>query len=559
MAQFLKKCLRYFIFSGLFSLFINTLYLTFPIYMLAIYVRVLTSYSFPTLYSVTILGLLALLVLGCLDFLRSRLLVQAGIEMDRLLSGNILEKMLKKAGSIDKDGYTEGLRDVNTLRNYFAGNAIFSFFDAPWVLIYLLIIYIMHPVLGYVAAGGAVILLVFGILQELLTREKVNQTQTLRDQEQGFVLKSIRNAEMLHSMGMLRNMAEHRNGLNDQELVLQDDSNKKSQVLQSMSKSFRLMMQVFIFGVGAYLVLQTESNAGIIIAASIIMGRALAPVDQFMGSWRQTMEAKGAYKRLDDLIKTSPPREVRKVESPKGRLAVEDVSLELNEVKVLQNVSFILSPGQIMGLIGPNGAGKTSLARIALGIWKPTQGSVLLDEVAIDAWDYEQLSSTVGYLPQDVELFPGTISENIARMGEVDGSEVVRASQKAGVHKVILRLPKGYKTDINELGGNLSGGQRQRIGLARALYGDPKLVILDEPNSNLDEQGERALMDTLLHLKNNGLAILMITHKPSLLSKADRILMLRQGQVVLLDSSAKVLSHLMHQKTQPPPGQVGQA
>lgn len=549
MSGFLRKCLKYFIFAGLFSLFINTLYLTFPIYMLVIYVRVLQSYSFPTLYAVTILGLTALLVLGCLDFLRSRLLVQAGIEMDKSMSRSVLERMLKKAGSIYQDGYTQGLKDVNTLRNYFAGNAVFTFFDAPWVIIYLLIIYIMHPVLGYVATGGAVILLILGILQELLTRNKLNQAQNLKQQDQSFVLKSIHNAEMIHSMGMLQNMAGHWNKINDQELMLQDKSGQKSQFLQSISRSFRLMMQVFIFGVGAYLVLLEQSNSGIIIAASIIMGRALAPVDQFLGTWKQTLEAKEAYQRLDNLIKTSPSREKIKVKQPQGKLSVEQVSLQINQSPVLKNVSFDLAPGYILGLIGPNGAGKTSLCRLALGIWTPTEGRVSLDGLDILSWAPEDLGSVVGYLPQDVELFPGTISENIARMGQVDSQKVVEASQKAGVHEVILRMPKGYKTEISESGGNLSGGQRQRIGLARAVYDNPKLVLLDEPNSNLDEQGEKALLATLKSLREEGAAILMITHKPSLLSQTDRILMLKQGQVELFDSKEKVLRQLMSHKS----------
>lgn len=548
MRRFLRKCLKYFSFAGLFSLFINALYLTFPIYMLAIYVRVLTSYSFPTLYAVTILGLTALVVMGCLDLLRSRLLVQAGIEMDKSLSRGVLEKMLKKAGSINKDGYTQGLRDVNTLRNYFAGNAIFTFFDAPWVFIYLFIIYIMHPVLGYVATGGAVILFILGFLQEVMTRKELSAAQDWNQRDRNFILKSIRNSEMIHSMGMLGSMKGHWTRINDQEIGLQDGSAKKSQALQSMSKSFRMMMQVFIFGVGAYLVLLDLSSSGIIIAASIIMGRALAPVDQFLGTWKQTVEAKEAYKRLDHLIKTSPAEEKSSVAEPKGKLTIEDVSLSLNNMAVLKDISFTLSPGQIMGLMGPNGAGKTSLCRIALGVWAPTAGKASLDDLEISRWDLDKLGSTVGYLPQDVELFPGTISENIARMEEEDSQEVIAAAKKAGVHEVILRLPQGYKTDIGEYGGNLSGGQRQRVGLARALYGQPRLVVLDEPNSNLDEQGEKALMETLSSLKSEGVAILMITHKPSLLSKADNILMLKNGQMEMFDSRDEVLRHLTEQK-----------
>ena len=548
MRRFLKRWLKYFIFAGVFSMFINTLYLTFPLYMLVIYVRVLQGSNFSTLYAVTIGALTALLVLGLLDFLRSRLLVKAGVDMDQVLSRRVLKEMLLDSCRVNGLGYTQGLKDVNTLRNYFAGNAVFAFFDAPWVPIYLLVIYLMHPVLGMVATGGAVILLLFGVLQGVFTRKDLHQAQEENARDRDFIVRSLRNAEVVSSMGMESSMAGHWRRINDQEVWYQDRAGQKGQVLDSMSKSFRMLMQVIIFGAGATLVLMDQASTGIIIAASIIMGRALAPVEQGIGAWKQTVEARSAYKRLNSLLLSSREQENIRVSGIQGDLRVEEVGLDLGEKTVLQDISFHLPKGQILGLIGPNGAGKTSLCRMILGMWEPSRGQVLLDGTPAHRLDQDILGPFIGYLPQDVELFPGTVSENIARLQEVDSEKVVRAAKMACVHEVILRFPQGYETDIGESGQILSGGQRQRVGLARALYGDPSLVILDEPSSNLDEAGEQALAQALHNLREQGATVIMITHKPSLLAHVDRILALQQGRINLLGDRDEILKRLMREQ-----------
>jgi PrtD family type I secretion system ABC transporter len=529
MAHFLRKCLNYFVFAGIFSLFINTLYLTFPIYMEAIYVRVLASASFSTLYAVTIGAVAALLVLGILDFLRSRILVKAGIKMDKLLGRRVLKDMLRDSSRVDTPQYNQGLSDINVLRNYFAGNAIFAFFDVPWIPVYLGVIFLMHPILGLTATGGAAVIFILGLLQNTLTKDDLETINDLKGQEKKFVLKSLRNAEMLKSMGMLGNTARHWNKINDQEMAAQEKAGKKGQVLNSVSTSFRAFMQVLIYCVGALLVIRNEVNMGSIIAASIIMGRALAPVQQGIGAWKQTIGVKASYKRLNRLLNDSREGELITPESLKGDLEVSNVALEIGEKTILQDVSFNLKPGESMGLIGHNGAGKTSLCRMLLGIWEPSTGEILLDGHEVGKLDPESLGPFVGYLPQGVELFTGTISENIARMGTIDSKDVVRAAEMAGAHEVILRFLHGYETDIGEAGLSLSGGQRQRVGLARAMYGNPALVILDEPNSNLDEAGEIALVNALERLKAQGTTVIMITHKPSLLSNVDKILVLKQG------------------------------
>jgi PrtD family type I secretion system ABC transporter len=554
MKRFLKKWLKYFVYAGLFSLGVNVLYLTFPLYMLAIYDRVLSSFSVPTLITLTAGALFALLVLGCLDLLRSRLLVQAGVAMDQSLSPTVLKEMLKDAARIEKHGHTGGLRDVNTLRNYFAGNAIFSLFDLPWTPIYLAVIYLMHPVLGLTATAGAVAIFLLGLLQDVLTRKRYDQAQAIGRESQQYINSSLQHAEVARSMSMTEGILEYWKSLNDRIMLLQTQANRHAGLLQAITKSLRMCMQVLIYGVGAYYVLENQATAGTIIAASVIMGRALAPVDQVIGTWRQTVEARGAYKRLDSLLLTAAEEESMDLPAPTGKLDVEGAGLAVGGTQILRGITFSLQPGEQMGLIGPSGAGKTTLCRLLLGIWPSSGGTVRLDGADVYSWNQEELGRYIGYLPQDVELFPGTVSENIARLGRIDSEKVVQAAQKAGVHEVILRLPQGYDTEIGEGGSALSGGQRQRIGLARALYGNPVFLVLDEPNSNLDDAGERALMHTLKALRENGTTVVMVTHKPALLSGMDKVLMLKAGQVAMFGPRQEVLTRLTGQQ----PGQESQ-
>ena len=545
MKEFLKQWLKYFFFAGFFSLFVNLLMLTFPIYMLAIYDRVLSSYSMPTLITITIGAIMALLVLGLLDFFRSRLLVQAGLAMDHSLSHPVLTEMLKGACRIKRTGYTQGLKDVEILRNYFAGNAIFAFFDAPWTPIYIIIIYLMHPLLGFFALSSAILLFIIALLQELLTRSRLDRSKAISFMEQELIQTSMRNAETLYSMSMLDGVEKYWRKLNSEALRLNTEANRFSGLMNSVSKSFRPAMQVLIFGLGAYLVIHNESSAGIIIAASIIMRQALNPVEQAMGTWRQTIDARGAYKRLDSLIKNSDFQKKMTLPPPKGQLVLEGAALKIDEEIILNNISFSLQPGEQMGLIGPSGSGKTSLCRLLLGIWPPTVGTVNLDGADVFKWDKEQLGPHIGYLPQDIEFFSGTISENIARMGDVDPDKVIGAAQLAGIHEMILKLPNGYDTQIGNTGIRLSGGQSQRIGIARAFYGNPKLVILDEPNSNLDDAGEKALANALMHLKQNETTVIVVTHKPSLLNFADKVLMLQNGQIALFGPKKDIFQRLL--------------
>ncbi|MFP4237463.1 MAG: type I secretion system permease/ATPase [Desulfonatronovibrio sp.] len=546
MRKYLYQWKSYFLFAGLFSLFINLLYLTFPIYMLAIYDRVLSSHSTATLVSLTVAALMAMVVFGLLELLRSRLLVRASVVMDETIGHRILREMTIDEASINKTGFKEGLKDLGTLRGYFTGNAVFSLFDLPWTPIYLLVIYFMHPMLGLFALAGAVIILILGITQEILTRQKLGIAETISAKAGNFVATSLRNSETIMAMGMNKGMINTWKNMHDEAMSLETDAGFRQNALQSAGRAFRMAMQVMIFGLGAYYVLQNEATGGIIIAASILMGRALAPVDQAMSTWQQTIKARSAYKRLDRIFEKAASRQAQSMDlpAPKGLIEVEGATLGIDSRPVLSGITFTLNPGETMGLIGPSGAGKSTLCRLILGIWPSMGGKVRLDGVDVYSWDQEDLGPNIGYLAQEVELFEGSISENIARMGEVEPEKVIAAARMAGAHELILRLPLGYDTQAGEMGRSLSGGQRQRVGLARALYGNPRLVILDEPNSNLDDAGEKALMQCLQTLKKNQVTTIIVTHKPGILAGADKILVLKEGRVSMFGPRQEVFRKL---------------
>ncbi|MBF0242134.1 MAG: type I secretion system permease/ATPase [Desulfamplus sp.] len=555
MTKFILKWSKYFVVAGIFSMFINILSLTFSVYMLAIYDRVLSSYSMPTLMTITVAAIIALIVNAMLFFLRSRLLVMAGVDIDNTLSSPVFKEMLKDSCSVQKSGYSAGLRDVNILRNYLGGNAIFALFDMPWMPIFLLFVYMVHPIMGMVATGGVVIVFILGITQELLTRKRLEMANNINNAAGNFTSLCLRNSEAVGSMGMLGGVNARWQALNNQVITLQTKASNAAGVLQSISQTFRTGMQVIIYGVGAYLTLKNECTPGVMIASSIIMGRALAPVDQAMSTWKMTLEARSSYRRLKELIKKADTRVPMALPDPVGKLDVEAASLVVNGNYLLRNITFSLAPGEVMGLIGPSGAGKTTLSRVLLGIWPSMGGKVRLDGSDVYAWDQEHLGKFIGYLPQDVELFPGTVSQNIARLGELDPEGVILAAQKAGVHELIQHFPNGYDSMIGGGPGSiiLSGGQRQRVALARALYGKPRLVVLDEPNSNLDEAGEKALMQTIAILKHEKVTTIIVTHKPSILISVDKVLVMQYGQVARFGPRHEIIQIAGQPQTPQPP------
>ena len=514
MDAFLATCKKIFGYAMLFSLFINILQLTFSIYMLQVYDRVLTSYNVSTLVVITLAAIVALSALAVLEWIRSRLLIRAGVEFERMLSFPVLDAELRTASALQKQPERGEIRDVQTLRTFLGSNAVFAFLDMPWMPIYFILIFVLHPAMGMVAVTGGALVLAFGILTQRVAAPKL--------QEAG-------NASAVRAMGMIGAISARWHALNARVIHLQTRASRRVGLLHSISKSLRIGLQVAIYALGAYLAITHQSSAGIMIASSIIMGRALAPLDQAMATYKQSLEARASYQRIRATLAARNTTENMALPVPRGELRAESVSFAVSNVPILQDVSFHLRPGTALAVIGPSASGKSTLCKLLLGIWPLNGGSIRLDGADIASWESERLGNFLGYLPQDVDLFAGTVAENIARMGCVNADQVVRAARLAGVHELILRLPGGYDTPIGDYGQGLSGGQRQRIGLARALYGDPRVIVLDEPNSNLDEEGELRLMQCLARLRQEGKTVILVAHKPSILAAVDEILVLQQG------------------------------
>ncbi len=551
MQEFLSKCKYYFKYAFFFSLFINILALTFPIYMLQVYDKVLSTNSMPTLVVITLAAIIALVLNSLLTWIRSRLLVRAGVQFERMLSGNVLYENLSQAGLPQGHPQPEGsLSDVSTLRNFLAGASIFPFFDAPWTPIFLLIMYLMHPLIGIVGIVGAICIFIMGMMTEKMTRQRLAAATNMNSRTTNFIGAAVRNADVARSMGMIGNITSRWNEQNHTVTMLQTEASKKANGLQAISRSFRQGLQISVYAVGAGLAIAGDCTPGIMIAASIIMGRALAPIDQAMGSYKMSLQAHGAYKRLKAMSEQEKPLKHMDLPAPTGEISVEGLFFAIQGRPVIRGMSFRMAAGQSLAIIGPSASGKSTLCKLLLNLWPPTSGKVRLDKADIASWDPEKLGVYLGYLPQDVELFSGSIAENIARLGEVDSEKVLRAAKMAGVHEMILKLPKGYDTLVGEMGAGLSAGQRQRIGLARALYGDPRIVILDEPNSNLDEEGDLRLAQCLGYLHQQKTSLFIVTHKMQILNIVDNIMILQDGQIVMCGPRAEVLAKLASMQKQ---------
>jgi ATP-binding cassette subfamily C protein EexD len=478
--------------------------------------------------------------------------VRVGARLDVLLNERLFHAVFDRALRGQGPASPQPLHDLGNLRQFLTGNGLFAFFDAPWVPVYIAVLFIMHPWFGWLALGGAVVLTILAVANELVTQKPLGMANNLAVAAGSFVTSNLRNAEALEAMGMLRPVQQRWLERHRAVLGLQAVASDRAGMLTAASKILRMLLQSLVLGLGAYLAIEHVTTPGVMIAAMILTGRALAPIDQLIGSWRGFVSARTAYGRLRELLQTVPVRPRRmSLPPPKGALTVEHAIATPPGagVPVLKGVSFAIAAGESLGIIGPSAAGKSTLARAVLGVWPLQAGKVRLDGADVNQWNRDELGPFVGYLPQDIELFDGTISENIARFGDVDPDKVVQAARKAGVHEMILHLPKGYDTPIGEGGAVLSGGQRQRVALARALYGDPVLVVLDEPNSNLDDQGEAALVQAIAALKAAGRTLVIITHRPAVLSGVDKILALRDGQVHSFGPRDQVLA----QFTRPAP------
>ena len=545
-AEVVSSCRRATGWLLLFSLGINLLVLASPIYMLQVFDRVLASGRLETLVFLTLIAGIAVVAMGVIETARGRFLARVGGWLEQRLSGEVIRSAL--AARLMGGGSTQPLRDLATVRSTLSSPAVNSIIDAPWVPAFILIIWLMHPTLGLIALGAAIALYAVGLLNEMVCRKALGRAGELSIAAMQSVDSGLRNAEVVRAMGMLPALLGRYRRTSSESQHAHRVAVDRGAGIIGASKSLRFFVQILILGAGAWLVLRGELTSGGMIAASILLGRALAPVDQSIGAWKQLVAARDAWRRLNRLLSSVPP-EARgmKLPAPTGALACEDVSFVLpgGGRAVLQNISFELAPGQVLGLMGPSAAGKSTLCKIITGTWKPTQGHARLDGADISSWRSEDLGPYIGYLPQDIELFGGTVAENIARLAlEPDSGAVVEAARLAGAHDMILSLPQGYDTEIGDSGAFLSGGQRQRIGLARAFYGKPKLVVLDEPNASLDLAGEKALDEAIQAARNWGAAVILVAHQPRVLRAADRIMLMRDGRIDASGSQAEIFGRL---------------
>jgi ATP-binding cassette subfamily C protein/ATP-binding cassette subfamily C protein EexD len=516
-----------------------------PLYMLQVYDRVLQSRSVTTLLMITFVALAMLAVYAILEWLRSRILVRAGMRFDDMIAKALFNRVV--AATIRQpNGKSEFiLADVDRLREFLTGAGLIALCDIPWVPIFLFVCFLFHPMVGWVALGGAIVVFALAIANELMTKKTLNEASGLGQSAQHFANTTLQNVEAIRALGMETSLRGKWHDMHRGMLVKQAEASDRAGALQTLSKFVRMSLQTLILGVGAFLVLQGEISAGSMIACSILMGRALQPVDQVVGQWKQVVGARQAYHRLSQLFGQTPDTEEHtELPSPTGQLSVSGLAVVPPGAKsaLLQGISFEVLPGEAVALVGPSGAGKSSLMRALVGIWPAFAGSIRLDGAELQHWDSDVLGRHLGYLPQTVELFSGSVAENISRFQpDTNDQDIVQAAMKARVHQMIQNLPDGYDTQIGIGGRALSGGQRQRIGLARALYGNPRLIILDEPNANLDSEGEEALYQIINDLKEQGKAIIFVSHKMSLVSLAEKSLILADGRMRSFGSTQELL------------------
>ena len=544
LAEILFSFRRAFYTAGLFSMFINVIGLVPSIYMLQVYDRVLQSRNVTTLIMLTVIMLGFYLMLGMLELARSKLLIRIGAQLDMKLNSRVFvasfEKNLKRAGG----NAGQALGDLTNVRQFLTGNGLFAFFDAPWAPIYLAVIFFFDPWLGVFALFAALILFSLAWATELSTRKPLAEATQIAASANNYATNNLRNAEVIEAMGMLDNLRHRWLQKQMRFLSLQNEASDKAASISAATKSVRIAVQSLVLGGGALLVIEGQLTPGGMIAASILLGKALQPVEMAIGVWKQLLGARTAYHRLEELLQEHPERPSgMELPVPAGRLLLEEVMAAApgSQALILKQVGFNVAPGEIVGVIGPSASGKSTLARLLVGVWPTLGGKVRLDGADVYTWDKNLLGPSVGYLPQDIELFEGTIAENIARFGNVDADQVVEAAKLAGVHDMILRFPNGYDTQIGDSGSALSGGQRQRIAFARAIYGNPSFVVLDEPNSNLDDVGEAALVRAIQELKRRGTTVILITHRTSIISVVDKLLLLVDGMLQLYGPRDQVL------------------
>lgn len=549
---------RTFVWVGCFSAAVNLLMLTGPLFMLQVYDRVMSSGSLATLQGLFLIVIVAYVFLGLYDFLRTRLLSRAGYALDQNVGPAAFDVWVR-SGLSGAHAARRPLPDLAVVRGFVASPAMLGFFDLPWVPFYLAIVFFVHPLLGYLAIFGAVVVTCAALANQFMTRKWIARAMMMDGSESFFVEQSQRNAESIIPLGMLEKLKTHWRTMHTEGLATGQTGGDRGEGFAAFSKAFRMLLQSSLLALGGYLALNQEISAGMIVAASIIAGRALAPIDQVIGQWRTVVRAKAAHERLKVTFEPlAAPKTYIDLPAPTGVLNVVGLTKLIPNNKpradrrpILHDVHFALQPGDGLGVIGPSTSGKSTLARLLVGAWAPDMGEIRLDGATLDQWRPEELGKHIGYLPQNLELLAGSIKANISRF-EPDASDedTIAAAQVAGVHEMILQLPDGYATMLGYGMQPLSGGQIQRIGLARALFGAPKLIVLDEPNANLDATGDEALSQAIKHMRTQGSVVIVMAHRPSAIAAVNKVLVLNEGVVAQFGDKAEVL-----QKTTRPTSQ----
>lgn len=543
----LGECRRYFVTAGIFSLAINLLYLAPPLYMMQVYDRVIPSSSIVTLAMLTFVLILALGALGALDGVRSLILTRAGMRIDRMLGTRVVGAAVE--ASVPRGGLAglHPLKDFDTFRHCITGSGIHAAFDVPWTPIYILIIAVLHPALGAFALACVLVLIGMALLNERHAGKTQGESSELASETYHLTEMTMRNAHVVHAMGLMPGLLQRWSETRNAALARQQVASERAAIMMSTIKFLRLSMQSGILGLGAYLAIERWASVGAVFAASILLGRALQPVEQIVGAWRGFVSGKAAYRRLNALLEAVPVSKPALVlPRPLGRVTVEGLGFAPpgSSRPLLHGVSFDLAPGEVCCVIGPSGAGKSTLARHLVGVVPPSVGVVRLDGADVARYPRHTLGRHIGYLPQDIELFADTIAANIGRFQTNQDARIVEAARAAGVHDLILHLPNGYGTYIGEGGAVLSGGYRQRVALARAIFGDPSFVVLDEPSSNLDTEGDAALASCVSYLKKKGTTVLIVSHRPATINLADKLLVVNGGTSCNFGSRGDVLAEL---------------
>lgn len=532
---------------GCFTALINVLMLVPSIYMLQVYDRVLSSQNETTLVMLSLMVVGFFVFIGMLEVVRSFIVIRIGSQLERRFNLRVYQAAFERNLFKGEGNAGQSLGDLTHIRQFVTGPALFAFFDAPWFPVYLFVIYLFNVWLGVLATAGALLLIALACLNEYMTKKPLGEAAGYSQKSSQLATSHLHNAETIQAMGMLGALRKRWFGVHSRFLGLQNQASDTGAVISSVSKTLRLCLQSLVLGLGALLVIKGDMTAGMMIAGSILMGRVLSPIDQLIAVWKQWSGAKLAYRRLDALLQAFPPSdEAMALPPPKGQITFEQVSAGPpgQRAATLHMVNFNLGAGEVMGVLGASGSGKSTLARVLVGVWPTLAGTVRLDGADIHRWNRDDLGPYIGYLPQDIELFSGSIAENISRFSDPDPQKIVAAAQQAGVHEMILRMPQGYDTQLGEDGSGLSGGQKQRVALARALYGNPSVVVLDEPNSNLDTVGEAALSSAIVQLKAQGTTVILVTHRSSVLAQADKLLVLNDGRLQAFGPSHDVLKAL---------------